>query len=435
MKKILSSFALLAIIAVSFPALASSLPVGGTQYYLSGAGINSTQSTIQLTSFKTPDGRNITMTMVGTVGYGALEPQTTSKIEDITFTGITQNTNGTATLTGVSRGVDFVYPYTVTASLAKAHSGGATFIITNTPSFYYDEFAMPGNANVTVWPFASTSPATKGYVDFVAFNGAAVINANTINKGVVQISTGQQAASSTNTGSTGAVLVVPASVATSTFNTGSSAYVIPTTNAAGKIDSNFLALGTTTPIGAFPAWQIGKQMFVSSTTGTSTFSVPSGITKVNIRLCAAGGGGGNSATTDAGAAGAGAGGYSENAIDLTGTSTVQFFIGTGGAGGTGGARGATGGSTLFGTNGFYMGSIGGQGGQQSNSPGGGGIGFGGRYTTAGSPGNPGITITGNSVFGRGGTSILGGGSYCSGGDGQVAGTGTTGGNGLLIISW
>lgn len=227
------------ILALAIPAFASSLPVGGTTYYLSGAGINSTATSIQLTALKTADGRNITMSSFGTVGYGTLEPGTNAKLENIEFTGIVQNGNGTATLTGVSRGVDFVYPYAATPTLGRAHSGGATFIITNTASYYYNEFTMNNNNNLFTWPTASTSPAGKGYVDFVAFNGAAVINATTVSKGVVQLATGAQAAASTASGSSGASLALTSSISTSTRNAATSANQVMVTDANGRMDNAF----------------------------------------------------------------------------------------------------------------------------------------------------------------------------------------------------
>lgn len=151
----------LAMVVGAIPVSASSFPVGTTQFYLSGAGVTSSATTIQLTSFTTPDGRPITMSMFGTVGYGALEPGTVAKLEDISFTGITQNVNGTAILTGVSRGMDFVTPYTPTSSLGKSHAGGATFIITDTAGFLGTEFAQVNN-NETItgtWTF-NTSPVS-----------------------------------------------------------------------------------------------------------------------------------------------------------------------------------------------------------------------------------------------------------------------------------
>lgn len=164
------------------PAFAVVTPVGGYQYTLAGAGINSTQSTIQLNSFKTPDGRLLTMAMFGTTGYGALEPQTVAKLEDITFSGVTQNANGTATLTGVTRGNDFITPYASSASLAHTHAGGQSFILTNTAGYYGGQFAMVNNpATISAeWgiiePSASTDIATKNYVDTHVNGGPISVN-------------------------------------------------------------------------------------------------------------------------------------------------------------------------------------------------------------------------------------------------------------------
>lgn len=243
---------LAALVLTSFIAhtvVASSLPFGGITYYLAGAGINNSQNTVQLTSFKTPDGRLATMSMFGTKGYAAVDPQTSVKLEDISFTGITQNANGTATLTGVSRGLDFVYPYAASSTLAYSHSGGATFIVTNTAGFYYNEFAMPNNNNVTTWANASTSVASKGYVDFVAFNGAAVVAATTAVPGVSQLATNLQTASSTANNGAGYPLVIPAANATSTYNAQTAGLNVVVTQNNGKINPFFIFNATTTTPG------------------------------------------------------------------------------------------------------------------------------------------------------------------------------------------
>lgn len=211
-------------------------PIGLNQTTLSGAGITSTANTIQLTSFLTPDGRPVTMSMVGVIGYGVLEPQT-SKIEDVTFSGITQNSNGTATLTGVTRGNDFVFPYAASSSLAKAHAGGSYFIISNTAGFYGQQFLLANqiSSSTAGIVYSSTTPpyydepgaqasgsyisttselASVAYVNSTVLSGAA--NATIAVKGIVQIATARQVASSTILGSTGAALVVAASSSTDT---------------------------------------------------------------------------------------------------------------------------------------------------------------------------------------------------------------------------
>lgn len=218
------------------PSFGAVNPVGSTNFTLSGAGITSTQNTIPLTSFTTPDGRKLTMSMFGTIGYGALEPQTTAKLEDVTFSGITQNANGTATLTGVTRGNDFVTPYAASTTLAHSHSGGATFILTNTAGFY-TQFASVNNTNTYsgLNTFSSTTPprydqpgaqaggtyiattsefASVAYVNAVSFSGTT--NATAGVKGIVQLATAAQQASSTALGSTGASLVATAANATDT---------------------------------------------------------------------------------------------------------------------------------------------------------------------------------------------------------------------------
>jgi hypothetical protein len=115
-------------------------------------------------------------------GNGELE-------EQISFTGVVQNANGTATLTGVST-VLFVDPYTETSGLAKTHAGSTEFVISNTAGFYGkltskadDEtitglWVFPSGANnptigtsTYVAPTSSTQIATKQYVDDVAAGG------------------------------------------------------------------------------------------------------------------------------------------------------------------------------------------------------------------------------------------------------------------------
>lgn len=236
-------------------------PVQGQTYTLQGAGVTATQNTIPLASFTTPDGRAITMSMFGAIGYGTLEPNTTSKIEDITFSGITQNTNGTAILTGVTRGNDFVTPYAATPSLAKAHAGGSYFILSNTAGFYGQQFLFANNAasSTATITFSNTAPpfyypgpglqstgtfnattsefASVAYVNGVVAAGAA--NATAAVKGIVQLATAVQAAAGTALGSTGASLVAPNSL----FNaTQSATTIVPVTNTSGKISQLFLDL-------------------------------------------------------------------------------------------------------------------------------------------------------------------------------------------------
>lgn len=150
-------------------------------FSLSGAGAVSGATTITLKSFQTIDGVNLAMSDFGSKGFGTLEPGNGNLEEQIYFTGVTQNSNGTATLTGVNS-VTFTSPYTATSGLLKTHAGSTTFIISNT-SGYYNEFGVKENNEVLggFWevpdPLATQGIASKNYVDTHVNGGPVTTNA------------------------------------------------------------------------------------------------------------------------------------------------------------------------------------------------------------------------------------------------------------------
>src|SRR3990167_9967786 len=74
-------------------------PVGGKNYALYGGGIGSSDTSITLSSFKTPvSDYNFAMASFGTIGYLTLEPGSATRQEFISFTGIRKNANGPAPL-------------------------------------------------------------------------------------------------------------------------------------------------------------------------------------------------------------------------------------------------------------------------------------------------------------------------------------------------
>lgn len=147
-------------------------------YSLAGAGAVAGATTVILKSMKDIDGNALTMaTSFGTIGFGTIEPGNNTLEESISFTGLTNNSNGTTTLTGV-KSVTFGQPYTQTSGLAKTHAGSTTFVVSNT-SGYYTEFAIKSNdESVTgAWtfpnpPLANANPATKQYVDNLVSGGS-----------------------------------------------------------------------------------------------------------------------------------------------------------------------------------------------------------------------------------------------------------------------
>src|SRR3990172_7182396 len=111
--------------------------------FLSGSGVSLGDTLMILASFKQNDGVTlITMADFGSKGFGTVEPGAVGE-EQISFTGLTQNGDGTATLTGV-KSVTFNFPYTETVGFSTSHAGGSKFIISNNPGLY-DSFANKEN--------------------------------------------------------------------------------------------------------------------------------------------------------------------------------------------------------------------------------------------------------------------------------------------------
>ncbi len=247
----------------SFIAGSAFTPVQASQFTLAGAGITNSQTTITLTSFKLPDPNKtpITMSMFGQIGYGVLEPQT-SKIENITFTGITQNSNGSATLTGVSRGLSFYTPFAASSTLSLSHSGGAYFILSNSAAFYGQQFLFANNigTSTAILTFSSTTPprydsvaaqaagtyiattsefASIAYVNRIAITGSPVATESL--NGISTLSTQLQMASSTFSALTPTVLY--SKYATSSpYGPG---LWIPVTQNNGTLNPNFISTSST----------------------------------------------------------------------------------------------------------------------------------------------------------------------------------------------
>jgi len=161
----------------------SILPIQTQAFLLYGSGSVVGDVTLNLSSFKDIDGNNIAMQ--GTVMTGTIEPNSGSSEEQISFTGVTQNANGTATLTGVSS-VSWGSPYTVTSGLVKSHAGNTTFVLSDT-AYLYSQYAALGNTQTftgtdtfsispiipTVSSSQTTQAASVGYVNAVSISGAA----------------------------------------------------------------------------------------------------------------------------------------------------------------------------------------------------------------------------------------------------------------------
>lgn len=219
-------------------------------------------------------GNNLTMDDIGTIGYGRINPNGTS--EAISFSGLTRNSDGTVTLTGVSSTLA-KYPYSNSAGLALSHSIGTIFRLTNTAAFYND-FANKENDEIIdgIWhfvqlPTSTVTPTqdqqliTKAYADSLAFAGAPDAATNT--KGVMEKATGAEAAANAAIGSgdTTAPLGLTTDIASST----SLVNGVVITNGSGKIDSSFLDIDSTTTLQF-----TGNTLSVQATTTPTASKIP-----------------------------------------------------------------------------------------------------------------------------------------------------------------
>jgi hypothetical protein len=374
---------------------------------LAGAGAAIGATSIILTSFKSIDGVNLSMTDFGSIGYATLEPNNGEYEEQISFTGITQNGNGTATLTGVKH-VLFITPYTETSGLTKSHAGGTKFVISNTSKFYQ---------------------TIIDYIDGIAISGAPDMTTTT--KGIGEEATAAEIDAGTQAGGTSAELVVnPKYLKDSIYYT-----QLPTSDQkAALAGSNGTPSASNKYVTETGLATSGAPVVRTYLTAASpaTWTKPAGLKYVIVEVQAGGGGSAgidNDLTTATSTPGGGGGGYSRkliSAASLGATETVT--IGGGGAAGAAGGTptaGGTGGTSSFGSHCSATGGAGSATDYSNKNGGDGGVGSGGDVNIKGSGGGAGNDNLNPSFAGAGGASMLGGGAY---GQGDVGAAGNTGGN-------
>lgn len=358
-------------------------------FSISASGASSGDTTLTVQSFKQIDGlTNIVTADLGDLCYGTLEPNNGTQEEAISFTGVTQNANGTATLTGVKT-VGFNYPYTTTSGLSKSHAGGVTFILSNDAGFYGNIKSYIDGVAIAGAPQATPTTAGIGYLSATASNPASAYFVG---------------ANNTLSGSSVAT-ANPVIDLLSVSTTASSGAVVRASLSTGLIDSTFL-----------PATSLNLQTFTA--TGASTWTKPTNAKYVLVTLIGGGGGGGGGATTNnnAGAGGGGGGGAAASKFfpaSILGT-TETVTVGNAGSGGGVGADGNDAGDTTFGV---WLKAGGGKKGIKGTAGADGAGGVGGIGSGAGS------SASASSVLGGagGGTSAAGGNAYQYGAAGGASG--------------
>lgn len=254
------------------PLLGITQQVAASTYTIAGGGIAPSDTSFTLQSFTiTQTGQPIVTGNLSTIFYLTLEPGNRTKQEIVGCTTVTQNAGGTALISGCSRGLSPITPYTASSTLAFSHAGGSQVIISNPPQVFNQYVAKDNNETITgtynfsngfvstasttftaqlnangntylpliasstftgpaqflstvnaLYQTASSTLVTNGRLNDVSFAG--VSNANTTTKGIVQEATLAQINGGTSSGSTGAQLYVnPATFALSNFASSTSA--------------------------------------------------------------------------------------------------------------------------------------------------------------------------------------------------------------------
>lgn len=303
MKRLLLSLASLGILAIgaflvflpaataptaSYGATNTQNLIGGFPYFLAGSGVSSSASSITLTSLTLPQsGYEIKTSDLSSPFYITFEAGNTTKQEFASCTTVTQSpSNTTAVLSGCIRGLLPVTPYSASTTYAFSHTGGTTVIFSNPPQVYNGFYAL-GNVSTStnILIFSSTTPprfdqpgaqaggsyiattselASVAYVNAVAIAGAS--NADETTKGVVELATGLEAASSTSLGGTAARLVLPSNIATDTPNTSTRGSKVLLSQIGGYLNQGWLDLSAIWPF-------TGGILSTASSTYTATTSI------------------------------------------------------------------------------------------------------------------------------------------------------------------
>lgn len=172
-------------------------------------------------------------------------------------------------VTNLQRGIDLLTATTTNVSLEFPHRRGASVTITDFPILQILKHQANGEdsyPNMLNYKYdmdysgaSTTAVVSYGLLQRTSFAG--VSNASESSKGIVELATQTESASSSPTGSSGAPLVLQAKYATSSPYT--AGLYIPITQNNGKLNVNFIATSST------DTYNFGGPF---STTGTTTLA-------------------------------------------------------------------------------------------------------------------------------------------------------------------
>src|SRR3990167_10656476 len=187
--------------------------IAGFNYTMSGSGISSSATSFTLISLTIPqNGYKIQDSDLSAIFYVTLEPGNRTRQEVLSCTTVVQNAAGTATLSGCTRGLSPITPFTASSTLQFAHAGGTSVIFSDPPNVFNEFYALGNVATSTNYliftastpPYYTSHPTftsgtqliDKTYADALAIAGVAT--SSETNFGGVWLATKLQQASSTN---------------------------------------------------------------------------------------------------------------------------------------------------------------------------------------------------------------------------------------------
>lgn len=256
-------------------------PYAGYTYSLYSSGVSSSASSITLSSLTIKQtGQLIRDADLSDTFYITLEPGNVSKQEIVGCTTVTQNSNGTATLSGCSRGLAPISPYTASTTLQFAHGGNTSVIFSDPPQLFNQFIAKDNNEIITgihsynIAPIllnegtSSAQVASQAYANAVIAGGAPTSTATV--GGKVLLATAADASQNLNASSSAWAILNPKALTTAIASSSPAVntQLVPVASTTGYLNVNWLS--TSSPNGAKNDILFGQNVFFN---GTSTLGV------------------------------------------------------------------------------------------------------------------------------------------------------------------
>src|SRR3990167_4678082 len=238
---------------------ASTQLFAGFAYTLSGSGISSSATSVTVTSLTLPQNDyEIQDSDLSETFYITFEPGNQDRQEIVSCTTLAQSgSDNTATLSGCTRGLSPITPYTASSTLQFAHGGGTKLIFSDPPQVFQQYTDKDNEETITrTWTFDADDPPkldatgktatssaqliTKEYADALVIAGAADMTGSV--KGIGEQAHALAAASSTTSGGTSAPQALTTLISSAGCTVATSTVVV--TKTSGRISKNCISTST-----------------------------------------------------------------------------------------------------------------------------------------------------------------------------------------------